>query len=422
MPKIRHSKSLRDILSNGTIDLNFYRFVMKNLNYFYIFLSIAYLFNVAPFAYGMQKDDLPDIGALTINDVYYSDSEDEEGYTYQGLPAFDFNHKRAKDCIPLMRGIHFTPSKFDREQISQLRRENDSRKAICSSAAYDLAGVPLGQDSDEVLEYAGEIRDQVIELSEEERNTFQQIYSNQYDKFHHCLGTNAEGGIFAQFESSKNPQVSTAENFFHATKYAGGLKYLGGDVHSLDPEYDAEGKPKHPYLGKVTVILADEDEIDDHLPYFVVHGHANDAITISSHYSKNILEEREVSFPGFVPADAVVVSLPVRVPSFKGEYKPYYQQKYGLSKRMYTIRKKILIEGKYFKGEKADPQAVKKKTVHSLLNKVILPHRAKQIQEHLQAQCQANNIHLVHKQLDGTFGDRLPSLVNAQDLKRRIKH
>lgn len=357
-----------------------------------------------------QLEDVGGTKRQIQQSTHDSDSEDEEGYTYHGLPEVVIpDDKDGTTCIALARGIHFSPSKFTRSERSHMRRVNDAGQEIFSSAAYDLANEPFNsQKKEKIKQKAIKIRNQIKHLKFQSRNVFQKIYSNQYDGFHKRLGTNSDGGIFKQFESDKNPQVSTSEDFVHAGKYASGHKFLGTGVESLDPEYDASGKPKHPYLGKLFAILVSSDQIDEIDPYFVVHGHANDYITISNHFSKNVLIEREVSIPGLITGDCVLFSVPLRVPSFQGEYKPWYMQKFGISKRSYLSRQKLLAAGN-------------KDTVKTLLMDVILPHCAKKMKEEIAKACAEKNITLVYKQLDGSFGQSLPSLVNASDYRKRIK-
>lgn len=355
--------------------------------------------------------------------VYDSDSEDEDGYEYKGFPGLDIPDACAGECIPLARGIHFSPTKFTKEDRSRMRRPDDPGIPAFSSAAYDLAGIPLGstKNTGAVLAKALEIRELITRMPEADRARFQQLYSNQYDGFHRRLGTNEGNGVFQPFQSKFNPQVSTAENFFHAEKYASGMKYLGADVELLDPEYDDKGKPKHPYLGKLFVMLVQKDKLEELDPYFVVQGHAADDITISTHFSKNILAEREVSFPGFVPGECTVLSVPIRVPSFVGDYKTWYQEKFGLTRRVYNVRKRMITTGAFLKAEKRSPEVVKANAVKTLLMNYVLPHVETQLKAHVKAECESRGIRLVYKQLNGTFGPSLPSLVNAADNKKQIR-
>lgn len=244
------------------------------------------------------------------------------------------------------------------------------------------------------------------------RHTFQQCYSNSYHGFHNRLGTRTGGEAFQGFVSKKNPQVSTSEAFLHAGKYAGGLKPLGKGVALLTPEYDERGKPKHPYLGKLFVILVPVAQLDELDPYFVVQGHAAGDITVSTFSANNILTEREVSFPGFVPGESVVLSASIRVPSFEGDYKPWYQEKYGISKRAYNARKKIITSLKIEK---------RTNTATTLLRDIIIPHAENKLKAHIKAECGRHAIRLVYKQLDGGFGNSLPVLQNAVDQGKRMR-
>jgi hypothetical protein len=371
-----------------------------------------------------EASDDEDAGAaapqivLRVIDEYYSDSEDEEGYEYRELPPLGIPENHGAECVALARGIHFLPSKFTRQDMSRMRRTNDAGEDIFSSAAYDLAGEPLGsaENKDTVLQKALETREIIKRMPENGRNRFQQLYSNQYDGFHRRLGTDEEGGIFQLFESEFNPQVSAAENFLHACRYASGLKSFGKGVESLDPEYDALGKPKHPYLGKVFVILVNKDHLEDMGSYFVVHGHANDDITVFTHWANDILVEREVSIPGLIEGEYVVLSAPIRVPSFEGEYQQWYQEKFGISQRLYNLRKKKLTTGVYDKQDSKYEGDLK-----TLLGKYVLPHAAEKLKQHIKDTCDERGIRLVYKQLDGTFGQSLPSIVNAKEYKQRIK-
>jgi hypothetical protein len=60
-------------------------------------------------------------------------------------------------------------------------------------------------------------------------------------------------------------------------------------------------------------------------------------------------------------------------------------------------------------------------TVKTLLCDVILPHISAKIKEHIENECMRRNIQLVYKQFNGSFGQSLPDLINANDYKKRIK-
>ena len=285
-----------------------------------------------------------------------------------------------------------------------------------------MAGQPLGSPSEPARVYAEamRIREIIASLPEAKRHVFQELYSNNYDAFHKRLAKPDVQHIFDQFASQKNPQVSTSEYCLHGARYAAGVKYLGAGVEQLDPEYDGNGKPRHPYLGKLYVILVDETRLGELVPFFVVWAHANNLIKVSDHFRKNVLVEREVSFPGFIPGECVVLSVPVRVPSFTGDYKPWYQAKYGLSKRSYNCVKKEITIGKYFKEEKRSPEVVRATAVQGLLEKHILPHLDEILMQHVKSECESHHITLLYKNLGQGFDTALASLANASSQREML--
>jgi hypothetical protein len=357
-----------------------------------------------------------------IVDDYDSDSEDEDGYSYRGLPHIAPTVQTGSHCLFLSRGIHFARGLFSKADRSRMRRQNAVGQTLYASAAYDMAGVAVGStESSRAVEAAAVLIKQLIgSLGQEQRHTFQQEYSNSYEGFHKRLGTLQMAGIFRQFTSKKNPQVSTSEYVLHSSKYASGLKFLGNGSELLDPEYDDTGKPKHPYLGNLYVIMVNIDDLEQLNPYFVVHGHANNFITICTHFSRNILEEREVSFPGLIPGKYVVFSVPVRVPSFAGEYKAWYQDKYGISKRVFENKKKAIVTGKVKKNETRSAVEVREAAVCGLLRTYIIPHLDAVIKDHVKRECDARGIVLCYRSLSDGFEETLPSLVLARDQHNRL--
>ncbi|MFH1643818.1 MAG: hypothetical protein ABIA74_01455, partial [bacterium] len=331
------------------------------LNFIFLFFSCS-LFSMVPNDNQKKEPELSvDFQKLSISDQGYdsdldgeidsgdsgeedfsqSDSEDEENYKYKGCDNLKISGYQGKRCIVFYRGIHFSPNNFGKQQISKLRRSSEIEKPIFSTATYDLANLNIKEDinlDDEeilnsLLTVSEELKKQINKLTKDQRNKFQQLYTNQYNKFHAQLKN-------LGFKSNKNPQVSTSESFRHAGKYAYGQKFIGDGVKLLDPWYDENGKAKHPYLGKIYIILIDSSKIKELDPYFVVYGHANKKIKIFTHFSNNILSEREVSFAGFIPGECVVFEQIIRVPStITGEYKTYYESKYGLSKRSFSLMK-----------------------------------------------------------------------------------
>lgn len=344
---------------------------------------------------------------------YDSDSEDEEEYVYSGLPNLCFDTERDKEYFVLSRGIHFSPSKFDKEQRSNLKKRDLTLQPIYSSAAYDLAKKELTdfENLESVGKYAEVIKKLISDLSPEERNKFQELYSNEYDGFHDQLG-NENDKTFKKFTSKKNPQISTSEGLWHSGKYAAGLKSLGKKVGHLLPKYDESGKPKHPYLGKIFVILVEAAESEKKLdPYFVIYGYANRHIKVNNRPSKNILAEREVSFSGFIPGKCVVFSKNIRVPSLE-KYKKYYEEKYGISEKSFETHKKNIANFAKFRDFK------KTGSGQAFIEKIV-EVGGKKLQSHIEESCKKKGITLVYKGLDGKSASELASTKEATEWRSK---
>jgi len=353
-----------------------------------------------------------------------SDSEDEDNYTYSGLAPLSFSEKITDSCacVAFSRGFHYSPTKFNKKQRSRLRHASGVGEAIFSAAARDVADTHAKRSKKDALVEGQRLRKLIKGFSEDKRNQFQQTYTNTYDSFHKRLA--AGEGIYKDFESAKNPQVSTSEDFLHSAKYAAGLKFLGKDVSFLRPDYDATGRPKHPYLGKVFFVLIPKKRIATLAPYFVAWGLANKHINVSTHFSNNILSEREVSFPGYIPGRFVAFSMNVRVPNFTHAWQQWHKDKYGMSKRSFSTRKtKVTLANIAKKNDEKNSvferrkEEERKKAEESVVKHVV-KHAKDFLCKHVADACKKQDIALVYKSLGGGYTDDLPSLNEAKTLHK----
>lgn len=408
---------------------------MKILKQFYLFLFVIVL-SSSSFLFSMNEDGSIDelndrMSDISINEprfvsesndssseddsdtdfdlLYDSDSEDEEGYEYQGFSDFEIpEHLRGRGCLVLFRGIHFSRSFFTKEQRSHLRRTSLTGRPIYSSAVYDVSNIEFdAEDFDEelVLENAIVIRDRIIRLSSANRNRFQDLYVNKYENFHSKLENTSEEDeeIFHGFDSSMNPQLSFSEILLHPYKYAFGQKSWMRSNGILEPEYDEFGEPKHSYLGEIYIVMIPIDEIEEIDPYFVVSSHARNKINISNHFSNNILSEREITIPGFIYGRYVVYSKAVRVPSFSWEeYQSYYEAKYGITQRSFKIQQ-TKLENHDFK--------------YKNIIKKVFKHNSIKLMEHIQSVCAEaeNDVTIVYRDFALGFTTELPSLDLAKE-------
>lgn len=397
--------------------------MMSSPSMFTILFNILLFFSVSIGAMQKPIDKEIEEGrraleALNLDDGYDSDSEDEKEYEYKQNTPLLVPEKHGEQALAFYRGIHFSPSFFTKHQRSQMRKIDEKGKAIYSLAAYDLAGVASSAEIDNakrrILNRESiRVKKVISGLVKTDRNAFQQLYTNRYDGFNHAL--EARLGVFKSFLSPKNPLASTGEIFRSAGMYTVGKKFARAGIENLNPEYDLNGKPKHPYLGKVYVILVDCSDIEKLDPYFIVYAHAHKEIKISTHFSNDILSEREVSFPGLIPGKYVVYEKMVRVPSFNHvRYPEYYGQKYGINERSYKILRTKLKKPKK-EGEYEGQRAI---TVNGLIEKII-NHTADTLEKHVKDECAAQGIAIVYKSLDDGFCANLPNIEEAKRLAKQ---
>ena len=89
---------------------------LSRLVYFYFFLAIA---SYPLTTLSMQQN---------IYSGYDSDSEDESDYKYLGYDHLLIPESHTRRCLVFYRGIHFSPSMFNKKQRSRMRKKCRSRR------------------------------------------------------------------------------------------------------------------------------------------------------------------------------------------------------------------------------------------------------------------------------------------------------
>jgi hypothetical protein len=302
-----------------------------------------------------------------------SDSDDEKSAAQNRKTAKDtikkINEKLLKEefvkveeypklFVVHFRGIHFFESFFNQDQRRTYRDKIKSKKIeedINSPAVHELSDVPLGEEINNTVKQKTQkqIYSELLSLKSivpseafwvqgnhrDHDNLLYQHYHryvNNYESFRsESVTKNHE--CYKQLKSTKNPYVSTTDNAVHAVYYALGGKTTTAQS-ALRPKYDAELRAKHPKVGYVQVIIHSIEDIVAQQPIFLSSLHASKSIDIKC----RTLNERETTFLSFIPASNVIDSIIVRFPSFKGDYKSYYKDKYGIDKRSYNAFRKAL--------------------------------------------------------------------------------
>lgn len=303
----------------------------------YYFLLLTYFTLVlSNVGFGVDYDPNPE---SLVNYHYQSP-------TIQG----DLTNFSGEKVIVLYRGVHFLSDKFNTGQRTQYITDLQVNQPMYSPAAYELGNQPYGgqlhdlltQKSQEIARIINGLGDQgectvKNRVYTSPRYAFQELYSNNCVGFFKQLEapTHDYEPIFNQFDFSKNPLISFSDRIKHPAKYGFGLKNYGTNQVLL-PDYDLQGRPKHPILGKLYGIILDEAAVEELKPLNVMKAHHAKELKLHSHFRNDILSEREISIAGFVPEDYVVFEMPLQVPSFTGPYPSYYQKKYGLTKTRYN--------------------------------------------------------------------------------------
>lgn len=284
------------------------------------------------------------------------------------------------------RGIAYETTQWNAQRRREHRELNEIDTAYYSAGVYDLAQVAFHEEwSDETQERlqksATELREKLIQLRsrdpEEKRsnqiaygsraNQIQEIYSRNKDAFMEELETLDLGTV-------KNPFVSTGDTPFHALKYAYGIKpYKEHRDERLRPRWKKNGLAERPYSGKVYLSLHPVDDYEEksgplHVPSLNTHG----IISLDP----RILNERESTFPGYIPENRIKYTYVAKYPSFKGEYKKIYLYKYGLKKSAYDKLQALFM--------KHGPHSKENRAVKAILGEFLCAYHEVRLQEKAQ--------------------------------------
>lgn len=288
---------------------------------------------------------------------YDVNPENQPGYIYH-KPRIqgDLSNFEGEKVVVVYRGVHCLADKFTPAQRRDFLAESHVNKGMFSSAAYELTGLNYNEHDDpDLLEQAQIVASNINDLDltdpftvngrqfTSQRFAFQQLYSNNCSGFYKQL-TNPSTEykpIFDEFEFTKNPLLSFSDRVKHPGKYGFGIKNFG-DNQPLLPDYDLQGRPRHPVLGKLYGVVLDEAAIEELKPLNVAKAHYSNHLSLYTHFRNDILSEREISIAGYVPEECVVFEMPLQVPSFHHPKCPdYYAKKYGLSNARYNNYRRL---------------------------------------------------------------------------------
>lgn len=220
------------------------------------------------------------------------------------------------------------------------------------------------------------------------------------------------------------PLVSTTDESRWALEYATGLvnydksstfKPRDKSVLPLMPEYSADGRPKHPYLGLVYISLHPHPEVNNtsvHVPtLFSQHKITTRCSSPAGHAYSGYVRARERAFLGYTPREEVRWFSVIRVPNFTKENCPaYFKKKYGIDNSQYTKFKNDLKRFGTIQssGRMRNEQAFYRTAVYIIQH--VINHQQDKLMEISMLAAASSNEKIAYLTPDGTMQDNLPKI------------
>ena len=306
-------------------------------------------------------------------------------YAARGELAEGIASITTKFFIAQYRGISYETTQWNAERRRAHRSMDETDRPYYSAACYELAQESFHQElkdrNVEKLEASGKaLKDSLLKLREEvptetpkrkvaygsRANQLQELYSRSKKGFMKELKKLNLGWF-------QNPFVSTGDTPFHALKYAYGIKpYEENKEDRLRPRWRKDGQAERPYSGKVYLFIDPIDDYDEDGPLHVPSLYFTGSITVPS----IILNERESTFPAYVPGERVKYTYKAKYPSFKGEYKSIYLYKYGLKKSSYDKLRELF--------KKHPPHSDERRAVKAMLGEYLCAYHEVRLQDKAQ--------------------------------------
>lgn len=302
----------------------------------------------------------------------------------------DFSRFDGKPVVALWRGTYFSPTYFETEkdQLDYMSAHRLQVPIYCA-AAHKKSSISYTQRLTAVRQknlnqVVADIQTVFKKLQTSSPITIdRQVFSNRQHAFHqrysnstdfiNALGKETLPPSYRKYASlleelpKGNPCLSFSTDSGHAGSYGYGLKDYG-HINLIDSLYDDKGHRKTTYMGYLQGILLTDNTSRLTMPYDVVAHHNNGDIKISTHFSNDILSEKEVTFVGKMIGSAVTITLPLELPDFSTSYPGDYRNQFGLTKQKYDKIRGILTDRQ---TSKEDKQA----RIDKMLKEIIKPAR-----------------------------------------------
>lgn len=274
-----------------------------------------------------------------------------------------------KFYIAYYRGIHFhrDSNKFDtKAKRKNYRKTSHIHRSVHTQANYQQLGLnPIKSmiARETKLQHANnkvpQLFDQFSQSGEIEdtwnskngrlkypstTHLIHQRFTNSDQGFKQDLATGETSWAkaFRKQGISASPFCAVSRKPDHALLYAYGAKLMGGAKDQrLRPRFHQNGKPRHPYSGKVFVFMFTPKDLLQLKPFHVMDEHKKGNLNISS----RIIGEGEVDFLGAIPQGYGFHEEVLQIPSFE-RYSNDYFNRYGISEGKFHKFKQLIAHSK----------------------------------------------------------------------------
>lgn len=325
---------------------------------------------------------------------------------------------KTKFFVAQYRGIHYVTSRWDADARRKHRDMDEVGKPQYSSAVFEATNVKSYHQYIDNLENDDDFEQRLTSNAEKIHKLLlamqhslpvawggyvylclfyllQYWYSYDYDGLPSRLDKDfkEENSHFSPYLlNAARPLLSTGDIPYHACKYAYGVKlYEGHEDERLRPRWRRNGRAERPYSGKIYVSLHPLTDYTEQNPSHITSLFKHGFVRLSN----LIAPERETSFLGYMPSERVVYQHKAKYPSFKGNYKSSYEEKYGIDRQMYNLIKNALREH--------PPHSKKRRRIKAILGEYFCSYQEVRLIDIAADKAREQNAVLIYRDEDGLF-------------------
>lgn len=350
--------------------------------------------------------------------------------------------KYPKFFIAQFRGIHYYRKHFTKSQRRDHRETAHLNRIGAAPAAYHMSSLtPLQHQLSRESELKSN-REKILKTFEDFKDTgkVEQYWhgkSKEFNNANEMLQQRMSNSYAGYKEDTQQPQhpstkilferkiigyphYATSDLPYHALKYAYGQKKVDGLTEwRLRPRFQMNGKPQHPYPGKIFISIFTPLQMYHHRMRHVAGMHNRELIALKG----TVAPERETSAPGGVEADVPFYEELLVIPSFE-HYSEDYAHKYGIGLNAYNkFKEEIALS--FLHANLMTRDAIRKSVKNKIIEKTLMPYKEKQLLALAEAEAKRRGGYLIYRYYDGTYGlnpepMRIPSRGNSFYPKREL--